>query len=87
MDNSDVGTLYVTSRLVGVSVWFQPLNSSEEQKKLGFYDFFSGLSAQMQKWWNEIYVTELSHFLDQVLGVNVCSAVLLRVWWQYLDTF
>ena len=27
---------------------------SEEQKKLGFYDFFSRLSPEMREWWENI---------------------------------
>ena len=36
MDNSNVGTLYETSRLVGVSVWFQPGRSLNSRYALLF---------------------------------------------------
>ncbi|THU89926.1 hypothetical protein K435DRAFT_781417 [Dendrothele bispora CBS 962.96] len=53
------GEIYVVrnpkGQIVSIAVWFPPGNdlfNSEEQRALGFNDFFAKLSPETQEWWN-----------------------------------
>ncbi|TFY83145.1 hypothetical protein EWM64_g866 [Hericium alpestre] len=69
------GEFYVvvnhSEKILGLGLWFGPgedLFSTEEQRKLGFNDFFGRLSPEAQKWWTETYPAKVGEFLTHHLG-------------------
>ncbi|KII95585.1 hypothetical protein PLICRDRAFT_34496 [Plicaturopsis crispa FD-325 SS-3] len=70
-----VGELYLatdaTGKAVGMALWVPPgedLFSTEDQRQLGFYDFFNGLSVEARLWWKDTYLVEFPKLTDKALG-------------------
>ncbi|TFK51053.1 hypothetical protein OE88DRAFT_1630635 [Heliocybe sulcata] len=59
----------VTSRIVSFGLWFAPgkaLFGSDEQKALGFNDFFNKLSTETQHWWTHTYPDTVRPFMARI---------------------
>ncbi|PAV21724.1 hypothetical protein PNOK_0168100 [Pyrrhoderma noxium] len=69
------GSFYIASdgsdSIFSIAVWFGPgkaLYKSEEQRKLGFNEFFEALSPETRHWWTEVYTKQLDKYLDDIIG-------------------
>ncbi|TFY74384.1 hypothetical protein EWM64_g9628 [Hericium alpestre] len=69
------GEFYVavndSEKILGLGLWFGPgkdLFSTEQQRKLGFNDFFGRLSPEGQTWWTQTYPAKMGEFLSHHLG-------------------
>ncbi|KIJ53314.1 hypothetical protein M422DRAFT_25717 [Sphaerobolus stellatus SS14] len=83
------GRLYVVTlgpeseeRIVSTASWFGngvALFGSEEQRSLGFNDFFEKLSSETQHWWNHTYAERITKF-DKSLFTE---EELAKRWWCF----
>ncbi|TFK51045.1 hypothetical protein OE88DRAFT_1808553 [Heliocybe sulcata] len=85
------GEIYVVrnadkTRILSCGFWFRPgtgLFGTEEQKALGFNDFFDKLSPETQYWWKHPYPECFSNIID---GMWTKDEIAKRWWCFHLCT-
>ncbi|KAF8996019.1 hypothetical protein BDQ17DRAFT_1310651, partial [Cyathus striatus] len=67
------GEIHIVSadnRIVSYCFWFPPgkdLFETEEQRALGYNDFFNKLSPEAQDWWTNKYIQTVGKFIEDIL--------------------
>ncbi|KAF8971928.1 hypothetical protein BDZ97DRAFT_1153970 [Flammula alnicola] len=70
-------------QLIGYNMWMPPgqeIFSTEEQRKLGFYEFMSRLSDEAENYFKTKYVAEFPGFVASLLG----PTGKLDSWWLHM---
>ncbi|KAJ6630985.1 hypothetical protein B0H10DRAFT_2207371 [Mycena sp. CBHHK59/15] len=86
------GEVYLATEIgsmkaVGVAVWFPPgksLFATEEQRALGFDEFFEKLSPEIKNFWNDTYDPVVDKFLAETIGPTACYPWTADYWYLNL---